>query len=216
MVAGLTLPLYVCAPPGDTSRIFIAEQHGAIKILDFQTGTVRPTPFLDITDEVGQGQGTGILGMTFDPDYAVNGRFYVSLHDPTGGIFGKGRPHCTLHSQRRSQCRRSRQRSDSPSRRIRSRSRTMSTGSALARARAIAAISTSAAATAAGAKTTTRVTSSLTGTGKAPRLCSEKFSASTSRTTALHHSVGQSLLRLADRKTGNFLLGPAQSFSGQL
>ena len=26
----------------------------------------------------GQGQGTGILGMTFDPNYATNGHFYVA------------------------------------------------------------------------------------------------------------------------------------------
>ena len=49
-----------------------------IKIVDLATNTVLPTPFLDITAIVGQGQGTGILGMTFDPDYAVNGHFFVS------------------------------------------------------------------------------------------------------------------------------------------
>jgi glucose/arabinose dehydrogenase len=93
VATGLALPLYVCAPPGDTGRIFIAEQHGAIKILDFHTNTVLPTPFLDIAAEVGQGQGTGILGMTFDPNYATNGHFYVSYTTTTGGVFGKGQSH---------------------------------------------------------------------------------------------------------------------------
>src|SRR5262245_46059837 len=78
IATGLAIPLYVCAPPGDTGRIFIAEQHGQIKIVDLTTNTVLPTPFLDITSEVGQGQGTGILGMTFDPIYSTNGFFYVS------------------------------------------------------------------------------------------------------------------------------------------
>jgi len=59
IATGLAIPLYVCAPPGDTGRIFIAEQHGQIKIVDLTTNTVLPTPFLDITSEVGQGQGTG-------------------------------------------------------------------------------------------------------------------------------------------------------------
>ena len=57
IATGLAIPLYVCAPPGDTGRIFIAEQHGMIKIFDFRTNTVLPNPFLDISSEVGQGQG---------------------------------------------------------------------------------------------------------------------------------------------------------------
>ena len=93
VATGLNLPVYVCAPPGDTSRIFIPEQHGVIKILDFSTNTIRPTPFLDIADEVGTQQGNGILGMTFDPDYAVNGYFYVSYTTDSGGVFDKGVSH---------------------------------------------------------------------------------------------------------------------------
>ncbi len=93
IATGFTIPLYVCAPPGDMSRIFVAEQHGQIKIVDLTTNTVLPTPFLDITSEVGQGQGTGILGMTFDPDYAVNGHFYVSYTTEDGGVFHFGVSH---------------------------------------------------------------------------------------------------------------------------
>ena len=93
IATGLTLPLYVCAPPGDTSRIFVPEQHGKIKIVDLTTNTVLPTPFLDLTAIVGQGQGTGILGMTFDPNYAVNGHFYVSYTTDLGGVFDRGVSH---------------------------------------------------------------------------------------------------------------------------
>ncbi len=93
VATGLTIPLYVCAPPGDTSRIFVPEQHGMIKIVDLATNTVLPTPFLDITAIVGQGQGTGILGMTFDPNYAVNGHFYVSYTTDSGGVFRNGVSH---------------------------------------------------------------------------------------------------------------------------
>jgi len=84
------VPLYVCAPPGDTSRIFVAEQHGKIWVVNLPSGTVNATPFLDITFEVGQGQGPGILGMTFDPDYATNGHFYVSWTSGGDGIYGAG------------------------------------------------------------------------------------------------------------------------------
>ena len=93
IATGFTIPLYVCAPPGDTNRIFVAEQHGKIKIVDLTTNTVLPTPFLDITSDVGQGQGTGILGMTFDPNYATNGHFYVTYTTDGGGVFDQGVSH---------------------------------------------------------------------------------------------------------------------------
>lgn len=93
IATGLTIPLYVCSPPGDNSRLFIAEQMGKIKIYDIASGNVLPTPFLDITFEVGQGQGPGILGMTFDPDYATNGHFYVNWTSAGDGAFASGVSH---------------------------------------------------------------------------------------------------------------------------
>jgi glucose/arabinose dehydrogenase len=93
IATGFTLPLYVCAPPGDTSRIFVAEQHGLIKIINLSSRKVNATPYLDISSEAGQGTGTGILGMTFDPDYAVNGHFYVSYTTDNDGIYHAGVSH---------------------------------------------------------------------------------------------------------------------------
>ena len=93
VATGFTSPLYVCAPEGDLSRVFVAEQGGKIKIINLPSGTVNPTPFLDITSEVGQGQGPGILGMTFDPNYAENGFFYVSYTTEMGGVFRAGVSH---------------------------------------------------------------------------------------------------------------------------
>jgi hypothetical protein len=90
VATGLTIPLYVCAPPRDTARIFVAEQGGKIKIVDLTTNTVLPAPYLDITNRVGQGQGTGILGMTFDPNYASNGYFYVCYTTNSGGEWNGG------------------------------------------------------------------------------------------------------------------------------
>ena len=90
IATGLTIPLYVCAPPGDVNRIFVAEQGGKIKIVDLTTNTVLPTPFLDLTDTVGQGQGPGLLGMTFDPNYATNGYFYVSYSTDAHGLGSPG------------------------------------------------------------------------------------------------------------------------------
>jgi hypothetical protein len=69
IATGFDVPLYVCAPPGDNTLLFVAEQHGKIKIINVPSNTVNPTPFLDISSKVGQGQGPGILGMTFDPNW---------------------------------------------------------------------------------------------------------------------------------------------------
>ena len=93
VATGFTIPLYVCTPPEDSSRLFVAEQGGKIKIIDAASGTVNPTPFLDISGESGQGQGTGILGMTFDPNYATNGHFYVAYTTDGDGVFGSGVSH---------------------------------------------------------------------------------------------------------------------------
>ena len=93
IATGFTIPVYLCAPPGDVSRLFVAEQHGLIKIIKLPSRKVNPTPFLDISSEVGQGQGTGILGMTFDPNYASNGHFYVSYTTDNDGIFHQGTSH---------------------------------------------------------------------------------------------------------------------------
>jgi glucose/arabinose dehydrogenase len=75
MAAGFDLPVDI-ANAGD-DRLFIVEQAGLIRTID-EDGTVLPTPFLDITDRVEDGGETGLLGLTFDPDYATNGYFYVN------------------------------------------------------------------------------------------------------------------------------------------
>src|SRR6476659_7131754 len=74
VASGLDQPLYVTAAPGDTSRLFIVEKTGAIKILDLNSGTVLATPFLTVP--VDTASERGLLGLAFDPDYATNGAFY--------------------------------------------------------------------------------------------------------------------------------------------
>ncbi|MEA2897400.1 MAG: hypothetical protein QOJ84_3015, partial [Bradyrhizobium sp.] len=75
VASGLHTPLFATAPAGDTDRLFIVEQTGAIKILNLNTGQVLATPFLNVTvDSNGE---RGLLGLAFDPDYATNGFFYI-------------------------------------------------------------------------------------------------------------------------------------------
>lgn len=72
-----TRPLFVTFAPGDSTRLFVVEQDGLIRVID--DGTVVEEPFLDLTANVETGGNEqGLLGLAFHPDYADNGRFYVN------------------------------------------------------------------------------------------------------------------------------------------
>jgi glucose/arabinose dehydrogenase len=74
--------LYVTAPPGDRSRVFIVEKTGRIRIV--KNGSPLSRPFLDISGRVSRGGEQGLLSMAFDPHYARNGRFYVNYTNRAG------------------------------------------------------------------------------------------------------------------------------------
>jgi glucose/arabinose dehydrogenase len=83
VASGLSVPLYVTAPPGDATRLFIVEKTGGIRIV--KDGTLLKTPFLDLSGQVSTTGGEqGLLGLAFDPNYASNGRFFVHYTDPAG------------------------------------------------------------------------------------------------------------------------------------
>ncbi len=81
---GLSSPLYVVAPPGDTERLMVLEQFsGQIKVI--KNGTVLGAPFLDLGGVIGaSGFEQGLLGLAFHPDYETNGRFFVNYTDTSG------------------------------------------------------------------------------------------------------------------------------------
>lgn len=77
VATGLSLPVFLTAPPGDTERVFIIEQHtGQIRILRLADRVLLPTPFLTVPG-LSTGFEQGLLGLAFDPAYASNGYFYV-------------------------------------------------------------------------------------------------------------------------------------------
>lgn len=82
VATGLDFPIYLTTSPGDNNRLFIVEKGGRILII--KNGTLLETPFLDIHHLVSTGGEQGLLGLAFDPNYAANGRFYVSYTDTTG------------------------------------------------------------------------------------------------------------------------------------
>jgi glucose/arabinose dehydrogenase len=76
VASGLSLPLLVKGAPGDTERLYVVEQTGAIRVV--KNGALLPDPFLDISSEVTfESDERGLLGLAFHPDYAQNGRFFV-------------------------------------------------------------------------------------------------------------------------------------------
>jgi glucose/arabinose dehydrogenase len=75
-------PLYVTSPPGDTSRLFVVEKTGVIRII--KNGVLLPAPFLDIHTRVSAGTEQGLLSLAFDPRFATNRRFYIDYTNTAG------------------------------------------------------------------------------------------------------------------------------------
>jgi glucose/arabinose dehydrogenase len=81
LVNTLRRPVFMTAAPGDSSRLYIVEKQGFIRIL--QNGVLQSTatPFLNIDAVVGGGTSSnseqGLLGLAFHPDYQTNGRYFV-------------------------------------------------------------------------------------------------------------------------------------------
>ena len=82
-VASLDQPTAIASPRGDTSRIYVAEKWGQVRLI--KDGVLLPEPALDIRDTVLEGgpssggtesphQGKrGLVGMAFDPYFEENG-----------------------------------------------------------------------------------------------------------------------------------------------
>jgi glucose/arabinose dehydrogenase len=83
-VGDFSAPVYVTAPLGDTSRVFVVERGGTIRLV--RDGAI--STFADLTPSVLSGSERGLLSMAFDLDYATNGLFYVyyTARTPTGQI----------------------------------------------------------------------------------------------------------------------------------
>jgi glucose/arabinose dehydrogenase len=96
IASGFSQPLFVAAPPGDTSSIYVVEQTGKIWRVDLSDNTVDSTPFFDVSSRIVSGGEQGLLGFAFDPDYTTNHKFYVNFVVP-GGAFGNGTTHISQY-----------------------------------------------------------------------------------------------------------------------
>jgi hypothetical protein len=83
-IGSFSSPVYVTAPPGDASRLFVVEQAGRIRVV--KNGRTLAQPFLDIRGDVSSGGERGLLSMAFAPNYSSSGKFYVYYTDRGGNI----------------------------------------------------------------------------------------------------------------------------------
>lgn len=82
VATGLDFPLFLTTPPGDTTRLFIVEKTGRIRII--RDGAILPNPFLNLSALVSNDSEQGLLGLAFHPQYNANGRFFVDYTDRAG------------------------------------------------------------------------------------------------------------------------------------
>ena len=77
-------PVYVTAPGGDTSRVFVVERGGRVRLI--VGNQLLPQPYLDIRRRVSQADGPGdergLMSLAFAPDFTRSGLFYVYYTTP--------------------------------------------------------------------------------------------------------------------------------------
>lgn len=84
---GLKAPTLLTNAGDGSNRLFVAEQTGAIYIIENKN--LLPTPFLDLSSKMVKVNSLyderGLLGLVFHPSYESNGRFFVYYSAPKTG-----------------------------------------------------------------------------------------------------------------------------------
>jgi glucose/arabinose dehydrogenase len=84
-LSGFSFPVFMTHAGDGTNRLWVVEKSGLVKLV--VNGQVRPTPFMDLIDEVADAGEQGLLGLAFHPQYETNRRFFVyytAAGSPTG------------------------------------------------------------------------------------------------------------------------------------
>lgn len=86
---GLVKPTYLTHAGDGSGLLYITEQPGRVRV--WRDGQVLPTPFLDLTDRVGdRGNEQGLLSIAFSPDYTQSRRVFVNYTDTRGDTVVSG------------------------------------------------------------------------------------------------------------------------------
>jgi glucose/arabinose dehydrogenase len=80
-----TSPLALLQAPGDSTRWFVVEQGGRIRVFANGAQVSTVSTFADISDRVSASGEMGLLGMAFHPDFPANPRVYLSYSNETAG-----------------------------------------------------------------------------------------------------------------------------------
>ncbi len=79
-LTNLSRPILIRHAGDGSKRLFIVQQAGVIKVL--QPGSTTPTDFINLSSKIFiptfNGDERGLLGMTFHPQFAANGKFYAN------------------------------------------------------------------------------------------------------------------------------------------
>lgn len=79
VVDGFDEPVCIACAPGDSSRLFVVERTGRIRIVDLTTNTIVDQPLLDIGYKIETGfNEQGLLGLAFAPDWQTTRSFFVN------------------------------------------------------------------------------------------------------------------------------------------
>jgi glucose/arabinose dehydrogenase len=73
-IGNFNQPLAVAAPPGDSSRLFVVQKTGIVKL---RSSSGQVTDFLNLTSLVTAGGEQGLLAFAVAPDYATSGRVFA-------------------------------------------------------------------------------------------------------------------------------------------
>ena len=88
-VSGLELPTAIDFT--NDGRMFVAEKAGIIRVV--QNGSLLPTPFIDITNDVANAFEFGLLGLVLHPDFPTEPYVYVQyVYDPPGVTRDQAKP----------------------------------------------------------------------------------------------------------------------------
>jgi glucose/arabinose dehydrogenase len=80
--SGFTSPLAFVQDPTNSAVQFVVEQAGRIRVI--RGGVVQSADFLDIRPSVRSGGEQGLLGLSFPPNAAATGRFFVNFTNSDG------------------------------------------------------------------------------------------------------------------------------------
>jgi glucose/arabinose dehydrogenase len=95
---GLTQPVGVVGARDGTSRLFVLEKTGRIRL--WNNGVLQAAPYLDLSAKVSTVSERGLLGLAFDPAFRTRPQFWV-VYTATNGTLTLARFRATSFSATR-------------------------------------------------------------------------------------------------------------------